>query len=937
MKRILILIYSIILVILLINFLYYRSLYNNQINYIVTLLNRQVQLTGLTVDNSNNGFLSDLNQIFFDEDLQQFFISADDQHLTIERFKLFFSKYENFVTGIRLFDNQKNEFTIKRDPDTGQWLEQSFILHNQGEIIDKEILVERSNKFEYYLPLISNNVAVGDVVVTIDYKSYFTALFGAFNLKDYQWQWVLGDAGNIIFNNVETPVKYDQLGRIIRGIKEGSVGSIVHNVSIDGKNREIISSYYSTQLLQRDLGIIFSAPTDFFQKYIARNSLFIVSISLLLVQVVITILLLRIKSQEKTILQLNASEKLLFTLIEELPVGIIIHNKNKEIIKANRVAAKQYSYAAESEMIGKIFPETFLADANNYSSKKSNSAFNPEQLIVIRKEIGKIVLSRNSLPITLKGEEATMEVLFDISMFESENKNETKDIVQSEFFARMNYEIRTPLNGIIGMTDILAKHKLSDDVAEIVTLLRQSAEILLNIVNDIFDFSKIESGNMILDEASFNLREELNYCTAQAKKSVTPKTKFYCNIDNDVPKNIIGDQFRLRQILINLINHSIANTNEGEIHLDCKLKTSERGVVTLMFTLADTGVLFDKTSINKVFGEHLNFDIKNVKTSDNTVFAAIVAKKLVELMGGELYAESPAGLAENKGLKVAFSIPVLNNQLNKNVEIHNITTFEGVKALAITGASRDEEIINDLHKIGIDLKVTIYQKFTIDQIKNNLAFSDERYNLIIIFDDTDLNGFEVAANIWENNLSESLIQFIITQKDKKGNHSKCISMGIDQYLIKPFEITELVHAIKDSFPNIIGKPALPKSVYKSEVKILVAEDNLTNQKIMGSMLKFLGYSFVDTASDGYEAYKKAVEQKYDLIMLDIRMPKMDGFEASKRIIEHDKDALIVAISADRDPDTIEKSELAGIKEFLPKPVRTEELKRLLVKYFFKVT
>jgi CheY-like chemotaxis protein len=155
-------------------------------------------------------------------------------------------------------------------------------------------------------------------------------------------------------------------------------------------------------------------------------------------------------------------------------------------------------------------------------------------------------------------------------------------------------------------------------------------------------------------------------------------------------------------------------------------------------------------------------------------------------------------------------------------------------------------------------------------------------------------------------------------------------------MINPFEITELVQSIKACFPEITGKPTLPKSVDKSEVKILIAEDNIANQKIMGAMLKFLGYSY-ETANDGYEAYNKALEQKFDLIIIDIRMPKMDGFEVSKRIIEHDKDALIIAISADSDPETREKSELAGIKEFISKPIRVEELKRLLIKYFFKVT
>ena len=930
MKRVLILVYSIILIVLLVNFLYYKNLYNNQIRYITNILDRQVQLAGLAVDNTNNHFLSDFNQISFDEKLQQFFTSEDQRRIIIERLKVFFSKYESFVTGIRIYDNQKNEFTLKKDPDTDQWLEQSFILHNQGEIIDKEILVEKFNRYEFYLPLINNNVVFGNMAVTVDYMDYFSDLFSAYNLKNAQWQWVMNDAGEIIFNNADDQIEYKQINRIIKGIMEGTMENIVHNALIDGKNHKIISAYYSTQLLQRDMGIIFSTYTDSFQKYIIGNSIFIVFISLILTLIVIKILWDRIQSQEKTIEQLNVSEKLLFKLIDEMPVGLIIHNKNREIIKANRVAAKQYSYASESEMEGKIFSETFSTDVNDYLSRTANA-------IVIKKEVGEIVLYRNSLPITLKGEEATLEILFDATMFDAENKSEAKDIAKSEFFARMSYEIRTPLNGIIGMTNMLEERKFPDDITEIITLLRQSAEILLKIINDIFDLSKIESGSIILDEVSFNLKNELNYCVAQAKKSVPDKVEFCCNIDNNVPKNIIGDQFRLRQILLNLINHSIANTNEGKIQLDCKLKHSEYGGTILMFTLSDTGVLLSKASINRVFGEHLHFDINNIKTNDNTVFGAIVAKQLVEMMGGELYAESPADLVENKGLKVSFSITALtNNQANKNVDIRNVTTFEDIKALAITGTKhRDEETINDLHKIGIDLKVTSYQKLTINQIKNNFILSDDKYNLIIIFDTDDLNGFDVAANIWENDLSKNFILFLITQKDKRGNHSKCVTLGIDQYLIKPFEITELVQAVKTCFPEIVGKPVLPKSVDKSEMKILVVEDNIMAQKVMGSMLKFLGYSF-ETADDGYEAYKKAVRRKYDLIIIDMALPKMDGFESSRRIIEHDEDAIIIAVSANNNPEMIEKSKLVGIKEFLPKPVRIDELKKILVKYFNKV-
>ena len=250
------------------NYFYYKNLYNKQIDYIVKLLDRQVQTVGLSVDSTNNGFSSDLNQIGFKEDLSSFFTNPDNQLMAKERMKLFFSKYNDIVTGIKYYDNNKNEFTLKKDNENGEWLEQPFILHVQGEIFKMEKLVRDNRKFNYYLPVLKNSETIGNIVVTVDYQKYFKAIFSEFNLKDYQWQWVVSDSGEIVYDNNPNKLEYSQLGKITKSLAGGSVANIIHNATINGKKVEIISSYYSTQLLQRELGLVFSAPTTFFQKYL---------------------------------------------------------------------------------------------------------------------------------------------------------------------------------------------------------------------------------------------------------------------------------------------------------------------------------------------------------------------------------------------------------------------------------------------------------------------------------------------------------------------------------------------------------------------------------------------------------------------------------------------------------------------------------------------
>jgi Signal transduction histidine kinase len=940
MRRILILVYSAFLIIMLANYIYYKSLYNKQISYIIELLDRQVQIVGISVDSTNNGFVSDFNEISFSGDLSLFFTNPKNQNNAKEKMKTFFSKYNDFVTGIKLYDNNKNEFTLKKD-DNGEWLEQPFTLHVQGEIFKMEKQARENKKFNYYLPVIDNQTkeTIGNIVVTVDYQRYFKALFAEFNLKDYQWQWVVSDSGEIVYDNNQNKVLYSQLDKITSGLAAGSVENIMHKASINGKEEELISSYYSTQLMQRDLGLVFSAPTSRFQKYIIRNSLFIVIVTLLLIQAIIFIFWRYLKSRETEMDGLRTSEKMLFKLIEEMPVGVIVHNKNREILKANKVAAGQYSYANETEMKGKIFPESSLPGESDYYSKNLGGSFNPDQFVIIKKEIGEIVLYRNSIQVMFLGEEATMEILIDVTMLESARKQEAKaNEAKSEFLARMSYEIRTPLNGIIGITDVLKKYHLTSEIKEIVGLLHRSTEVLLSIINDILDFSRIESGKMILDEVPFNLREEITYCTDLAKTNITSnELNLIYTVDDNVPESIIGDPFRLRQVLTNLINHSIRNTEKGEIRLKCALKNNKNGIITLGFELLDTGRSFDKASLKKIFGDFVNIESKKVRSNDDSEFGTILSKQLVELMGGELSAVSPSGISGDLGTKVSFTLLTYSNDRQiKELSVEKIKTFDRIKTLVITGnQNRDEEILGALHRLGLTVTITTFQRSTINQIRTNMNYPEEKYNLVIVFDDDEFSGFDAARVIWENRLSANFIMLMISSNDKKGNYLNCITLGIDHYLIKPFDISELLNIIKNSFPFIEDKASsIEIGSVRTDIKILIIEDNKMNQNVIGTMLKSMGYSY-EFSDDGYAGYLLAKAQKFDLIFMDLIMPEMDGFESAQRILKIDKSVLIVAFTADNMPETRRKAELSGIKDFISKPVRIDELKRLFARYFKK--
>jgi CheY-like chemotaxis protein/signal transduction histidine kinase len=936
MRKLLSLVYAAFFIIMIINFLYYSNLYKKQINYIEELLNRQVQLTGLSVDNTNSTFLSDLSQISTSSDITKFFSEPQSQYRTTERIKLFFSKYQDFVTGIKLFDNNRNEFTLKKDELSNDWLEQPFKLNVQGEIFDTEKLVQHNRLFDYYVPVMKDSVATGNFAVTVDFQRYFSEMFSAFNLKDYQWQWVVSSTGEIIYNNYEGNLQYTKVDKIVEKLAGGSIDNIVHEANINGKLKEIISSYYPAHFIQRDMGLVFSAPTDFFQKYIIRNSVIIVMSTLFIVQLIILLFGHYLKNQRLNIKKLGSSEELLLKLIDDSPSGIIIRGKGSEVIKANKTAADLYSFSNKDEMKGKQLKESLAQNSYNYFAKNMGNAVDSSRFVILKKGKEELVLYRHSIPVVFMGEEADMEILTDVTLLETARKNEAAaNEAKSEFLARMSYEIRTPLNDIIGMTEVLENQKLTNEAKNILNHLRRSTEVLLSITRDILDFGKLEAGKINLAEVAFDLRKEVDFCISHVKTLINEDTlRLTASVSDKIPGSLIGDPFRLRQILINLINHSVRNTEKGSIELKCDLRSKEEGKVILGFELLDTGNCFDNSVFNDISGPLKNAE-PPAGNNEISRLGLAISKRLIEMMGGDITATCPSGLSGEKGTKIKFSIVTYDSDIKiKKPDFSDITAFENIRVLVITGnQNRDEALLGQLYKLGLVVTVTTFQKSTVNQIRTNLNFPASRYSLILILNDNHFDGFEAASAIRDSGLSENFAMMMVSSGEREGNYMKCKGMGIDHYLVKPASLNDIAECLLLSFP-MIEKPSkiTDNSNLKTDIRILIIEDNKMNQKALGYLLKSLGYTF-DLAEDGYKGYLQARTRKYDLIFMDLIMPGMDGFESARKIVEYDQSSLIVAFTADNMPDSKRKAELSGIKEFISKPVRVADLKNLLGKYF----
>ena len=359
----------------------------------------------------------------------------------------------------------------------------------------------------------------------------------------------------------------------------------------------------------------------------------------------------------------------------------------------------------------------------------------------------------------------------------------------------------------------------------------------------------------------------------------------------------------------------------------------------LEFDILDTGKGYTNMVLKKIFGDYIQAERKSLDSSSvEKGLTGVITKQLIEMMGGELKPSTPSGFSDDPelpGARFVFKVKVYSNQrLIKNAGAEDVKKYSDIKTLVVSGErNRDEELMSSLHKIGLKPYVTSWQKQTPKLIKSNLENLDERYKFLVIIDSEHFDGFEVARKIWEEKFFKELIILMISSNDQRGNYSRCVHFGIDDYLVKPFHISELFDIIQNRFPNIeLELDDFESLKLKKDLNILVVEDNLINQKVALTIFKSIGYE-ADIASNGEEAIKMTGDKKYDIIFMDLIMPVIDGFEAARAIIKKDNNAPIVALTADSTSESIKKAELSGMKDFISKPVKQDEIKKVLLKYF----
>ncbi|GBF23175.1 putative histidine kinase [Candidatus Gastranaerophilus sp. (ex Termes propinquus)] len=530
-----------------------------------------------------------------------------------------------------------------------------------------------------------------------------------------------------------------------------------------------------------------------------------------------------------------------------------------------------------------------------------------------------------------------------------------KNSAKSEFLANMSHEIRTPMNGILGFVQLLETSELNEEQKDFTREIKKSTEILLKLLNEILDLSKIESGKMIMESENFNVRyiiEDVATFASSGVSSDALEVSALCHCD--VPLNLVGDPARLRQVLFNFVTNAVKFTQKGEVVVSVELlsKCAKTNTAKLLFKIRDTGIGIAFENQEKIFDSFTQADGSTTRRYGGTGLGLAISKKIIEAMNGRVSLESRVDEGSMFSFTAEFEIGEEGENGKEFATGGNIAQLEGLSVLAVDDNTTNIKILTHYLK---EFKCRVYPAYSGSDALNILETGKIKPDLILTdYSMPGMNGAELGATVKSDERFKDIPVAILASRSRLGEYKMARNFNLDAYLSKPLRHDDLIKCMlllingtKDAQGALSGESAEVKKPFVTEhflyelerramKKILLADDNPINQKLVMKMLTKAGFS-CDIANNGLEAFNAICQNNYDVVLMDCQMPVVDGYESTKRIRQRERDENlpkipIIALTANAMVGDADVCRAAGMSDYLSKPIDYSLLIEKIEKY-----
>jgi two-component system sensor histidine kinase/response regulator len=646
-------------------------------------------------------------------------------------------------------------------------------------------------------------------------------------------------------------------------------------------------------------------------------------------------------------------------ILEKVPDVIYFKDRNSRFVAASNSTAEKHGLKL-AELIGKSDFELFPGEFASVGKTDEQQVIETGVPIISKlvKESwpdGRQTWSLNS-KMPVRDEDGRIIGLFGIGKDITDLKRTETELsaardaalkaaqIKSEFLANMSHEIRTPMNGVIGMTGLLLDTDLTPAQREFAETIRDSGDSLLTIINDILDFSKIEAGKLEFETLDFDLVETIEGAVGLfAERARQKAIELACDLAPDLPRNLRGDSGRLRQIITNLIGNAIKFTGKGEVivRVSCDAQTETHATITV--AVRDTGIGISPEAVGRLFKAFTQADNSTTRRFGGTGLGLAISKQLVEMMGGRIAVASEPG----KGSEFRFDVVLekQSGQGNPRATLHHEDLFD-LRVLVVDDNATNRQILRHQLFAWKMQKGSAANGYEALDLMRAAAAEGKPYSLALLdMQMPEMDGMTLARTIKSDPAISATRLIILTSMGYAHSQDELEAAGVDAYLVKPVRQGKLLECLvrvleKDAAnrpstkPDAVAASPAPNSdpAQQYHARVLVAEDNIVNQKVALAQLRGLGLA-ADAVANGKEALSAMRLIPYEIIFMDCQMPEMDGFEACRMLRLAEKDSnyswkspvWIIALTANAMLGEREKCLAAGMDDYLSKPVRGAEL------------